>query len=159
MVLRSARAKLICALVLVVACLAWLIHTAVSKAATYYLTVHELYQQGPQAIGEEVTVSGTIVGASVRWNPASQELRFAVRDNAQSKPLPVVYHGDRPDDFTGDWPVVVTGRLTAQGDFVADKLLVKCPSKYEAQTPSAGATAQPGATSPAVADSAGQQAK
>ncbi|MCL6548759.1 MAG: cytochrome c maturation protein CcmE [Alicyclobacillus sp.] len=137
----STRAKLITALVLVAGIIGALIRTAVTQASTYYLTVSELLQKGPSAVGVTTTVSGDIVGASVRWRPAAQQLRFTIRDQS-GRSIPVVYHGDRPDDFSNDWPVIVTGRLTADGVFEADKLLIKCPSKYQAQqTPGAGGPA------------------
>ncbi|MCL6515810.1 cytochrome c maturation protein CcmE [Alicyclobacillus sp.] len=129
----STRAKLIALLVVIAAVIGVLIQTAATKAATYYLTVNELYREGQSAIGKEATVSGTIVGSTVRWDPAARVLRFEVRDDPTSRALPVIYHGDRPDDFSNDWPVVVTGRLGADGEFVASKLLIKCPSKYQAK--------------------------
>jgi cytochrome c-type biogenesis protein CcmE len=129
----STRVKLIAVLVVVAAVIGLLIQTAVTKAATYYLTVGELYGQGAQAIGKEATVSGNIVGSTVQWDPSKRLLQFEMRDDAQSKPLPVVFHGDRPDDFSNDWPVVVTGKLNASGQFEASKLLIKCPSKYQAK--------------------------
>ncbi|HKY61724.1 MAG TPA: cytochrome c maturation protein CcmE, partial [Gemmatimonadota bacterium] len=46
--------------------------------------------------------------------------------------LPVVYHGVKPANFEQATSVVAIG--TYKGDqFVADQLLVKCPSKYQAE--------------------------
>ncbi|MBX5437145.1 MAG: cytochrome c maturation protein CcmE [Alicyclobacillaceae bacterium] len=130
----STRAKLITALVIVMGIIGVLIRTAVSHASTYYLTVGELKAKGAAAVGVDTTVSGDIVGPSVQWDPARQLLQFTIRDaNGGGAHIPVVYHGDRPDDFSNDWPVIVTGRLTPGGVFEADKLLIKCPSKYQAK--------------------------
>jgi cytochrome c-type biogenesis protein CcmE len=129
----STRAKLITALVVVVGIIGVLIQTAITKASTYYITVNELFAEGPAAVGRETAVSGDIVGASVDWSPEKSLLQFKIRDAAGSRELPVVFHGDRPDDFANDWPVIVFGKLNSQGVFVADKLLIKCPSKYSAE--------------------------
>ncbi|WP_067933752.1 cytochrome c maturation protein CcmE [Alicyclobacillus kakegawensis] len=129
----SVRIKLVAALVLVVGVLAVLIRTAVTHAATYYMTVAELTAEGARADGQEATVSGDVVAASVRWQPEQQLLQFTLRDPKTNQRLPVVFHGPEPDDFANDWPVIVTGKLQSNGRFVAHTLLVKCPSKYEAQ--------------------------
>lgn len=129
----STRAKLIVALIVVVGILGVLIQTAVTKAATFYMTVSELNSEGAQAVGQAATVSGVIIGSSVVWNPDAHTLRFAVADSTGGKPLPVSFRGDKPDDFNNGWPVVVFGSLNADGTFYANKLLIKCPSKYSAQ--------------------------
>jgi cytochrome c-type biogenesis protein CcmE len=131
--LMSIRVKLIVALVFVVGVLGVLIRTAVTHAASYYLTVDELYAQGKQAVGQETTVSGDIVADTVDWRPEKSLLTFTIKDPHSGRRLPVVFHGAKPDDFANDWPVIVTGRLEANGQFRAEKLLIKCPSKYEAK--------------------------
>lgn len=138
----STRKKLIVALILVVCILGMLIRTAVTHASTYYMTVKELAQQGNNAVGDEVTVNGTIVGSSVQWDPQKPLLQFQIQDNPQGQPLTISFTGSKPDDFSNGWPVIVTGQLVKPGHFVATKLLIKCPSKYE--TKSETVTAQPG---------------
>lgn len=138
----STRAKLIIALVVVLGTLGLLIRTAVTKASTFYVTVNQLYQEGPSAVHEQSTVSGMIIGSTVQWNPGSSLLRFSIQDNNSGRALPVVFHGTRPDDFSNNWPVIVTGAMQSNGTFQASNLLIKCPSKYNAakqQTYSASA--------------------
>lgn len=130
----STRVKLMTALGIVIVIVGILIWTAVAHASSYYVTVAELKSQGHGAIGRESTVSGSIVGSSVQWNPSSSLLKFSVKDTTTGATLPVVFHGAKPDDFSNDWPVVVSGSLKANGSFQAQKLLIKCPSKYQAKT-------------------------
>ncbi len=121
---------MVVALVLVVGIIGFLIQTAITKASTYYITVDELLAQGPSAVNREIAVSGDIIGSSVNWSPEKSLLKFTIKDTGGSRELPIVFHGDKPDDFANDWPVIVFGKLNNQGVFVADKLLIKCPSKY-----------------------------
>lgn len=130
----STRAKLIIAFVIVIAIIGVLIQTAIAKASTYYITVNELYSDPTSAMASETSVSGNIVGSSVDWDPETSTLKFSMKDANGARELPVVFHGDKPDDFTGDWPVIVFGKLDANHSFVANKLLVKCPSKYKVDT-------------------------
>lgn len=128
----STRAKLIVALCVVIAVIGVLIRTAVIHASTFYVTVAELYGEGSQAVGQKTTVSGNIVGSSVQYNATSQLLRFSIRDSQAGRTLPIVFHGVEPDDFSNNWPVVVSGTLDQSGAFKASQLLIKCPSKYQA---------------------------
>ena len=49
----------------------------------------------------------------------------------------VIYHEPMPADFTKSEKVVVIGSYH-NDMFVADKILMKCPSKYQETTVSAG---------------------
>jgi cytochrome c-type biogenesis protein CcmE len=44
----------------------------------------------------------------------------------------VIYHGVKPANLEQAEEIVVIGRYTG-GHFEADQLLVKCPSKYQAE--------------------------
>ncbi|GMA52426.1 hypothetical protein GCM10025857_37830 [Alicyclobacillus contaminans] len=131
MVIR-ARGKLIAALILVAVVIGVLIETAITRASTYYITVPELYARGTAALGQETAVSGNILGNTVRWQPGIRRLTFQITDDSGKSRLAVSYYGDKPDSFTNDWPVIAFGKLTSTGQFTADKLLIKCPSKYTA---------------------------
>ncbi|QSO52389.1 cytochrome c maturation protein CcmE [Alicyclobacillus curvatus] len=135
----STRAKLMVALVVVVGVIGMLVRTAVTHASTYYVTVNEFFQESPATQHDPTTISGEIIGSSINWNPTSGLLKFNVQDKTGGKALTVVYHGAKPDDFTDNWPVIVTGMLQSDGSFHASKLLIKCPSKYQAQNQAANA--------------------
>ncbi|HRC08834.1 MAG TPA: cytochrome c maturation protein CcmE [Miltoncostaeales bacterium] len=68
-------------------------------------------------------------------------VKFTVQDKDDaSKQVPVVYHGIVPEQFKDGREIVVTGRYE-NGTFVADrdKLVTKCPSKFQGKS-SASAT-------------------
>jgi cytochrome c-type biogenesis protein CcmE len=90
-------------------------------------------------------VRGHVDYATVRRLREGLELRFTLRGKDES--LPVVYAGLVPDTFDRAESVTVAGVVGADGTFVADDLVVQCPSKYEAATPGAvaGGEARPGA--------------
>ncbi|QQE76940.1 cytochrome c maturation protein CcmE [Alicyclobacillus sp. SO9] len=129
----ATRWKLTTALILVVAVIGVLIRTAVTHASSYYVTVHQLTTEGRQAIGQKTTVSGEIVGSSVHWLPAKSLLTFTMKDKSSNNTIPVTFHGAKPDDFSNNWPVIVSGTMGKNGQFEASKLLIKCPSKYKAK--------------------------
>ena len=63
--------------------------------------------------------------ADAKWN----DVEFTLIDN-DSLSNTVVYKSAKPQDFEKSEKVVVVGKM--QGNvFVADQILMKCPSKYE----------------------------
>lgn len=91
----------------------------------------------PAALGEPVgrrmQIRGGVDKASVRRPADGLELRFVM--TGKRGRVPVVYRGVVPDTFDLAESVTVGGRVTAEGGFEADQLLVQCPSKYEAVPP------------------------
>lgn len=76
-----------------------------------------------------VQVKGTLVKTpgSIRYE--NQQLSFALLDETGTQ-VPVIYQGLKPDNMEHAESIVVIGKY--EGDhFTAEKLLVKCPSKYE----------------------------
>ena len=57
---------------------------------------------------------------------------FTLQDEETGETMPVRYHGTKPDQFDEAYHIVAVGRYK-EGAFESDKLLIKCPSKYESQ--------------------------
>ncbi|MCZ7574406.1 MAG: cytochrome c maturation protein CcmE [Ardenticatenaceae bacterium] len=133
---RPRRAKFLVGGILILIALAYLIATAVSSSAQYYLTVAEFWDKAPTLNGRGVRVSGQVVGTSIRVDPAAQQtVSFQIVDDeaAPDRPLTVVYEGPRPDLLREEASAVVEGWLGEDRIFHADNVLLKCPSRYEAQ--------------------------
>jgi len=65
----------------------------------------------------------------VEYDVEGNELRFCLEDE-EGTMAQIVHRGPKPNNMEHAESVVVVG--TFQGDvFVAERLLVKCPSKYE----------------------------
>ena len=74
---------------------------------------------------------GFVVAGSISRDLAAGHVDFAIADRESPRRLAVRYHGiDVPDLFRDGAEVVVEGRSTAAG-FDAQRVLAKCPSKYE----------------------------
>lgn len=78
-----------------------------------------------------VQVAGAPIKESADYDETARELRFDIADEKGDK-LSVVYAGVRPANFDDAVSVVAIGRW--DGNAVrAEKLLVKCPSKYQGE--------------------------
>jgi cytochrome c-type biogenesis protein CcmE len=66
----------------------------------------------------------------LEYNPEENVNRFAFylvdREGTERK---VIFNGTKPQDFERSEQVVITGKMNNQV-FMADKILMKCPSKY-----------------------------
>ena len=58
------------------------------------------------------------------------EFLFGLRDEETGESMPVRYHGMKPDQFDQAYHIVAIGTYDGEA-FQANKLLIKCPSKYE----------------------------
>lgn len=82
--------------------------------------------------GREVHVVGQWVQREqASYDPATDRFTFYLKDSLGTV-SPVVYYDPKPANFEQADRVVVIGRADAQTKaFVAEKILMKCPSKYQ----------------------------
>jgi len=121
-------------LLMFVGFLGWQMVQATLTTGAYYRTVDEIYAETPDIYGQRVRVNGIVVDDSEDWNAQEITLKFAIRDengDEQSRPLPIVFYGPRPDNFQRAASAIVEGTFLEDGSFKADSLLLKCPSRYE----------------------------
>ena len=78
-----------------------------------------------------VQVNGTLADKNYVLKKEQQYLEFHLRDS-KNEVMPVVYRGVIPGNFDQATSIVAIGRYD-QGHFEAEQLLVKCPSKYQAE--------------------------
>lgn len=88
--------------------------------------------------GARVHLAGKIDPKTVRDDRLHGSLSFDLRDPAGDK-IHVNHVGEPPANLGEATQVVVIGKLVG-GEFVSEKMLVKCPSKYESDRtkPAAG---------------------
>lgn len=121
----------------IVGSVSYMIFDAVKTTGTYFVTPTELMaraREQPDAYyNQKLKVSAKVVPGSVRRDPASHRIDFAIEDSTQS--IQVTYvGGPLADTFTdaNDIDVVVDGELGRDGRFRATDVLAKCGSRYDA---------------------------
>ncbi|KPJ50295.1 MAG: hypothetical protein AMJ41_01620 [candidate division Zixibacteria bacterium DG_27] len=83
-----------------------------------------------RASGETVQIIGKLVPGSSVYDTSRVALSFQLLSR-QGEPMPVAYSsGPTPANFEEATEIVVIGKYDGE-KFVADQLLVKCPSKYQ----------------------------
>jgi cytochrome c-type biogenesis protein CcmE len=92
------------------------------------LTAYVDFEQA-RRLERNCQVMGEIVKEEVDYDARVGELRFPIIDDREDRML-VRYAGTIPGNFEQAKSVVAIGRYQ-QGYFAAERLLVKCPSKYQ----------------------------
>ncbi|MDF2570152.1 MAG: CcmE/CycJ protein [Sporomusa sp.] len=76
-----------------------------------------------------VQVKGTLASPKITPVEDGKLTQFMLRDDAGEE-VAVVYRGVKPEGLEQATGIVAIGKYS-NGQFLADKLLVKCPSKYQ----------------------------
>lgn len=97
-----------------------------SKSLTPYVSVDEARRSH-----SVVQVKGQRVDGSEHFDIQQKLFTFKMKDE-KGEEFEVIYHGVKPANLEQATEVVVIGRFN-EGKFEADQLLVKCPSKYQAE--------------------------
>ena len=152
------RTKFIVGGALILAAVIYLIFSATKANAEYFLTVDELQAKGATLTGQNVRISGAVVGNTIQYDANSLTLTFdvaqvpgdqkevdaegglaavlhaAVIDPSRAR-LKIIYNGPKPDLLKDEAQAIMTGHLDSNGVFHADELLLKCPTKYQEAVP------------------------
>ena len=152
------RAKFIIGGLLILAAIVYLIVSSTQANAQYFMTGEELNQRAAEVTGQNLRVSGAVLGDSITNDPATLTLSFTVAHipgsqkeidalggmaevlhqaslNPDLPRLDVQYVGVRPDLLKNEAQAIMTGKLGDDGVFYADELLLKCPTRYEEAVP------------------------
>jgi cytochrome c-type biogenesis protein CcmE len=156
------RLKFIIGGALIVAAIVYLIISSTKANAQYFYTIDELKSRGQSILGQNVRISGAVVGDSIQYDPQTLALSFtianvpadnkqieaqgglavvlhdAVTDPARTR-MQAVYLGPKPDLLRDEAQAIMTGHVGEDGVFYADELLLKCPTKYEEAVPNQAA--------------------
>ena len=153
------RMKFIIGGLLILGAVVYLIFSSTQASAEYFMTVDELNAKGASIVGQNVRLSGAVVGDTIQYDPKTLTLSFQIAhvtgDNNQIEAqgglaavlhaavidpnrarIKVVYSGPKPDLLKNEAQAIMTGHLDSDGVFHADELLLKCPTKYQDAVPS-----------------------
>jgi cytochrome c-type biogenesis protein CcmE len=128
-------------IIIIIAAAIGIVVTTADDASTY-VTFDQAYQLASNGSKNSIHVVGELKkdesGHVVGIQPGSDRVSFSfIMIDENKKEQLVVYNEPMPQDFTRSEKVVVIGSYS-DDTFIADKILLKCPSKYQEQKLSAG---------------------
>jgi len=98
-----------------------------TKSMTPYVSFDEA-----KSSRRTVQVMGALEKGTSRYDIEAKTLHFTLVDPQTKNALPVAYRDVKPANFEDAVSIVAIGRYQ-DGTFRAEKLLVKCPSKYQGE--------------------------
>lgn len=123
---------------LLVMAVAVVIIQGLASNAQYFLTIGQLRDRS-ELQGQNVRVSGSVIGDSIQFDAQTLHLEFQIVDSVEQiglqPPLTIAYDGPKPELLEDHAQAIIEGRLGPDGEFQADTLLLKCPTRYEEQFP------------------------
>ena len=105
------------------------------ESETYFYTVDAAVAEGAEIAGQRIRVKGTVEPGSIVGAAGTIGRTFRIIENGKS--LKVTYDKAMPDTFDENVEVVVQGKVSDDLVVAADEVLVKCPSRYEGNPPTA----------------------
>ena len=136
----------------------FMVISATRATAEFFMTVEELLESDQDLSGQNMRISGAVIGDSIRYDTGTGQLHFLIahipgdQDEIQAAGglgyvlhqavndpdnprVEVIYQGAPPDMLRDEAQAILTGMLNIEGVFTAEELLLKCPSKYEEALP------------------------
>jgi len=105
---------------------------AVMMAFLNYSSPYGTFADARRTGNQAIHVAGDIRKDSIDNEPLQHIIRFTLKDQ-NGEVVPVTYTGVPPSDLSQATRVVAIGGFQ-NGTFVADRMLVKCPSKYQGES-------------------------
>jgi cytochrome c-type biogenesis protein CcmE len=114
-------------LLFIIAVSGYLIYDLSKSSITPYMTVSELIENSNTMIGRNIQIRGRVEKNSLQ--DSGMYVQFSIYDEEAS--IKVIYTGSIVPGFKEENEVVLIGSLNSNGNFEAEKMILKCPSKYE----------------------------
>jgi cytochrome c-type biogenesis protein CcmE len=147
---KGAAWKIVASVVVVTGAVAFLLTASMKQGAEYYKHVDEVMAATNDWRGKRLQVHGNVVDGSIERAKGTLLYRFKIESRPPRPPgvIEATYTGLVPDTFKSGAEVVAKGTLTSDDklDVVADGIMAKCPSKYEAKP-----SAKPNSFDPSLA--------
>ena len=137
---------------LIMAAVAYLILSGTAQGAQYFITVEDLISN-PDYAGQTVRISGAVIGETIDYDSKNLIIDFtiahipqqtenlaltlsqAVQDSQVARLAVHIENEVMPDLLQNEAQAILTGELGPDNIFYATELLLKCPSRYEEDTP------------------------
>ncbi len=104
---------------------------SLSSFVNPYVTVNELLQDPQHYQDDNIQLVGTVVSGSLSYEDAKTLFILQDFDDTTVK-VEVKYNDIPPNGLQDNQRIVAIGQLHSDGEFEAHKLLMQCPSKYDA---------------------------
>ena len=104
---------------------------SLSSFVNPYVTVNELLQDPQHYQDDNIQLVGMVVSGTLSYEDTNTQ--FILQDfDDSTDTVDVKYNDIPPNGLQDNQKIVAIGQLHSNGEFVAHRLLMQCPSKYDA---------------------------
>ncbi len=146
------RSKFLVGAALLLSSIAYLIFSGTMTGARFFITVDEVVND-PQYIGQQVRLSGVVLGETIEYDSATGQLNFVIANIPQEfDDLATALHQATlnpnasriqismeeqalPDLLQHEAQAILTGTVGEDGVFYGTELNLKCPSRFDEGVP------------------------
>jgi cytochrome c-type biogenesis protein CcmE len=127
---RTRQLKLLIGVVVITACVGYLIYGGIQETIVYFVTPSELHAKGASVYGKSLRLGGLVKAGSWNKEPGTLFHSFELVDDAST--VKVAFRGIPPDLFGEGRGALVEGSYSPDGVFQAKTILAKHSEEYEA---------------------------
>jgi cytochrome c-type biogenesis protein CcmE len=127
---RTRQLKLLIGVVVIAACVGYLIYGGIQETIVYFVTPSELHAKGTSVYGRSLRLGGLVKEGSWNKEPGTLFHSFELVDDTST--VKVAFRGIPPDLFGEGRGALVEGSYGADGIFQAKTILAKHAEDYEA---------------------------
>lgn len=121
-------------LLVVLGATGYIVTSSMANTVHYY-DVHEAKAE-PALVGQTIRLRGIVVDGSHQIRQGTLDEHIFIL-TAEQETITVLFKGALPDQFEDGASVIATGVLRDVDTFDAEALTAQCPSRYEADAPTA----------------------
>jgi cytochrome c-type biogenesis protein CcmE len=127
---RTRQLKLLVGVVVIAACVGYLVYGGIQETIVYFVTPSELHAKGASAYGKALRLGGLVKEGSWNKEPGTLFHAFELVDDTST--VKVVFRGIPPDLFGEGRGALVEGSYGPEGLFQAKTILAKHSEEYKA---------------------------
>src|SRR5262245_16131705 len=127
---RTRKLKLLIGVVLIAACVGYLVYGGIQETIVYFVTPSELHAKGTSAYGKSLRLGGLVKQGSWSKEPGTLFHTFELVDDTST--VKVAFRGIPPDLFGEGRGALVEGSYGSDGVFQAKTILAKHSEEYKA---------------------------
>src|ERR671918_154595 len=127
---RTRRLKLLIGVMVIAACVGYLIYGGIQETIVYFVTPSELHAKGTLAFGKSLRLGGLVKAGSWTKEPGTLFHIFELVDDTST--VKVAFRGIPPDLFGEGRGALVEGSYGPDGLFQAKTILAKHSEDYQA---------------------------
>ena len=123
------KAKYLIGAAIIVLAVGGLIYSSVKESVVYFYTPTEVTAKAASLSGKALRVGGMVANGSIRWDPKTLLLTFALTDGQGT--VNVRHKGTAPDLFKEGAGAVVEGTWNPEGYFRSSTIMAKHSEEYK----------------------------